>query len=194
MTGLFLGRWALNSINKFCFRVIGIRLSSAVRRRYLSALLALPIHVVDAMPAGAPATAITATSNTLQLGISERLGTFLEFSGTITAAIVVAFVWDWRLTLVTSSLVLYTVVVLAVLLPPIVAAQTATTQADGQATAVASEALGGIRLVMACGAQAHVMESYARWVREAKTQAHRMAPLLGLQMGLMVRLHLYSGG
>ncbi|KAH6685422.1 P-loop containing nucleoside triphosphate hydrolase protein [Plectosphaerella plurivora] len=184
MTGLFLGRWALNSVNKFCFRVIGIRLSSAVRARYLSALLALPIHVIDSMPAGAPATAITATSNTLQLGISERLGTFLEFTGTICAAIIVAFVWDWRLTLVTSSLVLYSIVVLALLLPPIVNAQTATTSADSHATAVASEALGGIRLVMACGAQSHVMESYSKWVREAKNQAHKMAPLVGLQLGL----------
>jgi ATP-binding cassette, subfamily B (MDR/TAP), member 1 len=188
MTGLFLGRWALNSVNKFCFRVIGIRLSSAVRARYLSALLALPIHVIDAMPAGAPATAITATSNTLQLGISERLGTFLEFMGTICAAIIVAFVWDWRLTLVTSSLILYMIVVLALLVPSIVAAQTATVVADGQGTAVASEALGGIRLVMACGAQAHVMESYTRWVREAKRHAHKMAPLVGLQMGLMVSM------
>ncbi|KAH0400619.1 ABC transporter, partial [Aureobasidium melanogenum] len=93
--GLFIGRWGLNAINKYCFRMIGIRLSSAIRLHYMQSLFAQSIHVIDSMPAGAPATAITATTNTLQLGISERLGTLLQYVATIVAAIIIAFVWSW---------------------------------------------------------------------------------------------------
>lgn len=189
---LFIGRWGLNSVNKFCFRVIGIRLSSAIRLHYLQSLFAQSIHVIDFMPAGAPATAITTTSNTLQLGISERLGTFLQFNGTIWAAVVIAFTWNWRLTLVVSSLLVYVLVVMSLALPVVVKGYTKTVEADAQGTAVASEALEGIRLVMACGAQGHIIDQYSRWVLEAKNQAHKIAPVVGAQFGLLVRLDYHA--
>ncbi|KAH8662545.1 ABC transporter [Xylariales sp. PMI_506] len=185
LTALFLVRWGLSSINQFCFRMIGIRLSSAVRRDYLRALFAQPIHVLDSIPAGAPATAITTTSNTLQMGISERLGTFLQFNATIWAALVIAFVWSWDLTLVTASLILYIVAVLSITLPLILKSQTATIQADAQATAVASEALEGIRLVMACGAQTRIISRYNEHIQDALKKSHKMAPITGAQLGLI---------
>ncbi|WYZ45236.1 hypothetical protein EsH8_VIII_000552 [Colletotrichum jinshuiense] len=182
---LFLGRWALNSINKFCFRMIGIRLSSAIRLHYLRSLFAQSIHVIDSMPPGAAATAITGTSAILQIGISDRLGTFLQFNGTIWAALVIAFLWSWDLTLVTSSLILYILVVLSIVLPMIVKGQTATSEADAQGTAIASEALGGIRLVMACGAQKHIISRYEGWVQEAMKRAQKTAPVVAIQFGLI---------
>lgn len=190
--GLFLGRWTLNTVNKFCFRMIGIRLSSAVRLHYLQSLFAQSIHVIDSMPAGAPANAITTTSNTLQIGISERLGTFLEFLSTIVGAFVVAFIWSWDLTLVTSSLILYIMFFMSFTMPLIVKGQTTTLQADTQGTAIASEALGGIRLIMACGAQDHVLARYEKWVHEAMVRAQKMAPVMGVQLGLSVCLRLSS--
>ncbi|RSL90041.1 hypothetical protein CEP51_000879 [Fusarium floridanum] len=182
---LFLGRWALNTINKYCFRMIGIRLSSAVRLHYIRSLFAQSIHAIDSMPPGAPATAITSTSNTLQVGVSERLGTFLEYNGTIWASLIIAFVWSWDLTLVTSSLVLYIIIVLAVVLPWVVRGQSATSAADAEGTAVASEALERIRLVMACGAQSRILSRYQEWVHKAMKEGHKLAPAAGLQFGLV---------
>ncbi|OTB05178.1 hypothetical protein M426DRAFT_10775 [Hypoxylon sp. CI-4A] len=182
---LFIGRWGLTSINKFCFRMIGIRLSSAVRHHYLRSLFAQSIHVVDSMAPGAPATAITSTSNTLQLGISERLGTFLQSIATIFSAIVISFVWSWDLTLVTSSLILYILFVMTFCLPRILKAQTETVQADGQGTAIASEALQGIRLVLACGAEERTIARYEKWVHEAEKRGKQVSLPGGLQFGLI---------
>jgi ATP-binding cassette, subfamily B (MDR/TAP), member 1 len=183
---LFIGRWGLSSINKFCFRMIGIRLSSAVRLHYLKSLFAQSIQVIDSMPAGAPATAITATSNTLQIGISERLGTFLQSTSTICAALIISFIWSWNITLVTSSLMLYVLVVLSVVLPLIVKGLTAAAKADAEGTAIASEALEGIRLVAACGAQGLITSLYEDQVQEAMRRAQRTAPIVGAQLGLLV--------
>ncbi|KAE9373087.1 P-loop containing nucleoside triphosphate hydrolase protein [Stipitochalara longipes BDJ] len=182
---LFIGRWGLNSTNKFCFRMIGIRLSSAVRLHYLKSLFRQSIQVIDSMPAGAPATAITATSNTLQSGISERLGTFLQSISTICAAFIVSFIWSWNITLVTSSLLLYVLVVLAVALPLIIKGLTASAKADAEGIAIASEALGGIRLVAACGAQSLITSLYGDRVQEAMRRAQKTAPFLGAQLGLL---------
>lgn len=183
---LFIGRWGLNAINKYCFRMIGIRLSAAIRLHYMQSLFAQSMHVIDSMPAGAPATAITATTNTLQLGISERLGTLLQYIATIVAAIIIAFVWSWDLALVTSSLILYTIVVAAVLMPLILKGQTTTLKAEEEGTSVASEALGQIRLVLACGGQGHALSRYETWVQEAQKRAQKAAPFLGIQLGLVV--------
>ncbi|KAK8099734.1 uncharacterized protein PG998_012975 [Apiospora kogelbergensis] len=182
---LFLGRWALNAVNKFCFRATGLRLSAAVRLHYLQRLLHQSVHALDALPAGAPAAAVTAAANTLQVGVSERLGTLLQFAGTVGAALVVAFVWSWELTLVVSSLVVYSFVVMAVALPVLLASHAAVARAEARATAVASEALGAIRLVMAAGAQDYVLRRYERWVQEAKRHSRKTAPVFGIYLGLI---------
>lgn len=97
--------------------MIGIRLSSAIRLDYLQHLFGQSIHVLDSMPPGYATTTITSTANVLQLGISEKLGTFVEFNSTIIAAIVVAFTKNWSLTLVTASVILFLFLVLGTILP-----------------------------------------------------------------------------
>jgi ATP-binding cassette subfamily B (MDR/TAP) protein 1 len=99
--------------------MIGIRLSSAIRLHYLQRLFGQSIHVLDSMPPGYATGTITSTANVLQLGISEKLGIFVEYNSTIVAAIVVAFVKNWSLTLVTSSIILYLFLVLGTFLPMI---------------------------------------------------------------------------
>ena len=185
---LFLVRWALSSINKFCFRMIGIRLSSAVLGDYLRALFAQSVDVIDSMPAGGPATAITVTSDTLQIGISERLGTFVQYQATVWAGLVVALVWSWDLPLVTSTLLIYIIAVLCFVTAPILKGQTATIQADAESIAVASEALEVIRLVISCGAEGRIMSRYKDWVAKAKKRGQKVAPIVGLQFGLVVCL------
>ena len=107
-------------VYQLCFRMIGIRLSSAIRLHYLRRLFGQSIHVLDTMPPGYATTTITSTSNTLQLGISEKLGVFVEYSATIVAAIVIAFTYNWSLTLVTSSAILFILITVSILLPFIV--------------------------------------------------------------------------
>ncbi|GKT75866.1 ABC transporter [Colletotrichum tofieldiae] len=182
---LFIARLALNYINKFGFRMIGIRLSSAIRLHYLQRLFGQTIHVLDSMPAGTAAATITSTANTLQIGISEKLGVFLEFNGTIWTAIIVAFIYSWSLTLVTASVILFILLVLSVLLPFIIKGHSQMTKAEGKASAVASEAFSSIRIVAACGAEDRIAARYARWVEVARQKGQFTAPLISLQFGLI---------
>ncbi|KAI5198816.1 ABC transporter [Aureobasidium subglaciale] len=70
-------------------------------------------------------------------------------------------------------------------MPFIVKGQTATLKAEAEGTAIASEALGGIRLVLACDGQARVLSRYKVWVQEALKRAQKTAPLVGTQLGLV---------
>ncbi|KAG5777540.1 hypothetical protein H9Q73_008791 [Fusarium xylarioides] len=185
MFALFLGRFVLNSINKFVFRMIGIRLSSAIRLHYLQRLFGQSIHVLDSMPPGYATGTITSTANVLQLGISENLGTFVEYNSTIVAAIIVAFVKNWSLTLVTSSIILYLFLVLGTFLPMIL-------KAEGRAGAVASEALASVRMVAACGAESRISRRYGQFVEETRQHGKLLSPLVGGQLGLIF-FGLYAG-
>ncbi|KAF7549409.1 hypothetical protein G7Z17_g6410 [Cylindrodendrum hubeiense] len=182
---LFIGRFALNYINKLVFRMIGIRLSSAVRLHYVKCLFGQSIHVLDSMPPGYATSTITATANVLQLGISEKLGIFVEFNATIVAAVIVAFTWNWALTLVTGSVILFLFVVIGAVLPFIIKANARVSKAEGKANAVASEALASIRMVAACGAESRIAKKYANFVEETKRHGQLLSPLIGTQLGLI---------
>lgn len=185
MFALFIARFGLNYINKFCFRLIGIRMSAAIRLHYLRSLFGQTIHVLDSMPSGTAASTITSTANTLQLGISEKLGTFLEWTSTIVAAIIIAFIHSWSLTLVTASVIIFISITVSILLPFIVKGQSRLTRADAKGTSVATEAFGTIRMITSCGAEARVSQRYAEWVKKAKQATQFTAPFMAAQFGLV---------
>lgn len=183
MFALFIARFGLNYINKFCFRLIGIRMSAAVRLHYLRSLFSQTIHVLDSMPSGTAASTITTTSNTLQLGISEKLGTFLEFMSTIITAIIIAFTYSWSLTLVTASVILFISTAISILLPFIIKGQTRMTKAEAKGTSVATEAFGAIRMIASCGAEDRMSQRFAEWVKKARQGAKFSYPFMSAQFG-----------
>lgn len=189
---LFLARFFLNYVSKFTLRMIGIRISAAIRMQYLASLFAQTIHVLDTMPPGAAAGTITSAANTLQIGISEKLGTFVEYSSTIVAAIVIAFFYSWSLTLVTSSCVLFIGLVVSIFLPFILKGTARHTKSETQAGAVATESFTAIRMIYACGAQGKMVERYDNHVREAKKHGLYTVPFMATQFSLIF-FGFYSG-
>jgi ABC-type multidrug transport system fused ATPase/permease subunit len=182
---LFVVRFGCDYINKFAFRMIGIRMSAAIRLHYLRSLFRQTIHVLDTMPSGSAASTITSTANTLQLGISEKLGTFIEFNATIIGAIIIAFTYSWSLTLVTASTILFIFIVLGILLPFIIKGHSNLTKAESKATSIATETFGGIRMVTSCGAETRVTQRYAEWVQKARHYGQATSPLMASQFGLI---------
>ncbi|SPN96941.1 related to multidrug resistance protein [Cephalotrichum gorgonifer] len=185
MFGLFLARLGCNYVNKVVFRMVGIRMSSAIRADFLRALFAQSIHVLDSMPAGAAASTITTTANVLQNGISEKFGVLIEFLTTMIAGIIIAFIYSWSLALVTFSVILFIMLTLGILLPLIVKGVNKTSKAEGKATAIASEALSSIRMIAACGAQERTHFRYLYWSEEARRLGQRTSPLIALQLSLV---------
>ncbi|KAI1461761.1 P-loop containing nucleoside triphosphate hydrolase protein [Annulohypoxylon moriforme] len=182
---LFIGRFVLTYINKFCYRLIGIRMSAAIRLDYLRCLFGQTIHVLDSMPPGAAAGTITTTANTLQLGISEKLGTFVEFTVMIIAATIIAFVYNWALALVTCSVILFIMLTVGTIIPFYVKGTGRVTKAETKSASIASEAFSAIRMVVACGAENQVSKKFAVWADAAKKHGQKTAPLIAAQFSLV---------
>ncbi|RSL47167.1 hypothetical protein CEP53_010032 [Fusarium sp. AF-6] len=181
---LFIARFGLAAIHRFTFRMIGIRLSAAIRLHYVRHLLNQTIHVLDSLPPGHAVGTITSSSNTLQIGISEKLGTFIEYTSLIIASLIVAMTWNWELALVTLSGFVVIVLIVGTLFPLTAKGQARQAHAEGQAAGLASEAFASIRMIMACGAQQQMVDKYGASIEEAKKHARATSPLTALQFAL----------
>lgn len=180
---LYLGiphNWFRSNTNyiltRFAFRMVGLRMSAKIRLEYLKALFSLPVSVLDSLPSGQASNTITTTSNTLQLGISDKLGTLIQFTSLLITAIVEAFTYSWALTLVTSSVLLFIGLVYGTLIPIIIKMTKEVEFADEKASSIAGEVLGSIRMIFACGAERRIAKRYSGWVEESRRRGllHQM--------------------
>ncbi|KAF7893036.1 uncharacterized protein EAF02_000574 [Botrytis sinoallii] len=181
VTYLFIARWVLSYISMFTFRLVGLRISAKLRLNYLKALFSLPVGVLDTLPSGQASNTITTTANTLQVGISEKLGTILQYLAMLITAIVIAFTYSWALTLVTSSVLLFVALVYGTVIPIVMKMSKNIEHADEKASGVAGEVLGSIRMIVACGSEDRTAKKYSGWVEESRKRTLKMSPWVGVQ-------------
>ncbi|CZT49832.1 related to multidrug resistance protein [Rhynchosporium secalis] len=178
---LFAARLALGYVALFGFRMASLRISAAMRLAYIKALFLQPISTLDVLPPGQTAAIITVTANTLQVGISERLSMLIQNVSLIITALIIAVSYNWLLTLVTSSGLVFIALVYRYTIPRFVNSLKEVGEADRMSSGIASEAFTSIRMVAACGAEDKMASRYASWVEESHRRGLRMSPLVALQ-------------
>ncbi|CZT49091.1 probable leptomycin B resistance protein pmd1 [Rhynchosporium secalis] len=178
---LFIGRWVLSYFSMYTFRIVGLRISAKLRLEYLKGLFALSVSALDTLPPGQAPNALTNTANTLQVGISEKLGMILQFTATLLTATIIAFIYSWNLTLVISSGLLVIALVYGIVVPIVIKMQKEVEHADEQASSIAGEILASIRIVVASGAEGRVMKNYSGWIQESQRRGLKMSPMIGIQ-------------
>ncbi|CAK7225215.1 hypothetical protein SCUCBS95973_005786 [Sporothrix curviconia] len=178
---IFAARLVFGYVAYFGFRMSSLRISAALRLEYMRCLLAQPVSTLDCLPPGQTAAVITITANTLQLGISEKLSTFLQSITLLVAALVIAFLYSWKLTLVTSSGMVFILAVYAITTPLLVRILNQVQDAEIQAATVASEIFSSIRMVAACGAEEKMAARYDTCADDSRHRGLRMSPVIALQ-------------
>ncbi|KAJ2996459.1 hypothetical protein NUW58_g973 [Xylaria curta] len=178
---LFIGRFILGYIATLGFRMMSLHISSALRLAYVKALLELPVSLLDTQPPGQIAAIITATANTLQIGISEKLAIIIQTLSLLVTALIVAYTHNWKLSLVTSSGLLLITICYCVTIPFLVRNMKQVEDANIKASAVASETFTSIRMVAACDAEMKVVERYRKWVDEANRRGLRLSGIIAIQ-------------
>ncbi|XXG99724.1 hypothetical protein Hte_006065 [Hypoxylon texense] len=183
MVYLFIGRFVLGYVATLGFRMMSLRISSAMRLAYFKALLGLPVSLLDTQPPGQIAAIITTTANTLQNGISERLAAIIQNLSMFISSIVIAFSRSWKLSLVTSSGLLLITICYCVTIPFVVKNMKQVEDANIKGSAVASETFGSIRMVAAYGAELKMVKKYQEWVDEAQRRGLRLSKIVAIQQG-----------
>ncbi|RYP43462.1 hypothetical protein DL770_011677 [Monosporascus sp. CRB-9-2] len=98
---LFIAKFFLVYIHTVCVSVAAIRATKALRLDFLQSLLRQDMSYFDSEEAGSPSVKVTTNGNLVTNGISERLSVFIQSCSTFVAAFIVAFVVQWKLTLIT---------------------------------------------------------------------------------------------
>lgn len=146
--------------------------------------MTLPVSKVDAIPQGHTAVIITITANLVQDGISEKLCLLIQNVSLIISAIVVAFIFSWRLAVVTIAGLVFVIVVYSFTNYRLVHKWKQVAEADREGAATASDSITSIRMVAACGAEGKMTERYARWVKVAAQLGQQMSIWIALQSSL----------
>jgi len=163
-------------------RISGLRISAALRLAYLRALFAQPVSIIDTISAGKVSARITTSSNTIQLAISQQFAMLIQVIALTGGFYVVAFIYDWLLTLVASASLPFILLAYGSTLPFYIKVHKKTERAQEQASALAFEIFGSIRVVIAFGAEERLSTQHNDWLLRAKRTEMKNGPLIGLMM------------
>lgn len=105
----------------------------------------------------------------------------LQFVALIVTATIIAFTYSWKLTLVTSSVIVFVILVYGSTVPITIKMQKEVEHADAKASSIAGEVLGSMRMIVACGAESRVAKKYSGWIQESQKRGLKMSPMMGVQ-------------
>ena len=144
------------------------------------------IAYFDARGAGEITTRITADTNLVQDGISEKVGLTLTALATFVTAYVIGFVKYWKLTLILTSTIVAIVFTMGSLGKLIVKWQKESLAAYAEGGTVAEEVISSIRNAVAFGTQDKLALQYDKHLTEAEKSGFKMKAILGSMIGFLM--------
>ncbi|KAF7198605.1 ABC multidrug transporter E [Pseudocercospora fuligena] len=181
---IFAAKLIMSFTSKYAFQHVGLVLAAELRKAYFTAMLNLPVHVVENLKPGAAVYALTEVVTSIQNNIANKVEILAECIGLIVSAYVVGFVHSWALTLASTSLVLLTFVCYGTIGPKVNELDRAITKTNSSAAAESSNALRSIRVVKSLGAEDAIIARYCHWNRIARQHGQKKSPYLGALFGL----------
>lgn len=190
------------AIGEFCtiycctvgFIHTGEQISQKIRQRYLKAILRQNVAFFDKLGAGEITTRITADTNLIQDGISEKVSLTLTGVATFLAAFVIGFVKNWKLTFILSATVFAIVSVMGLGSSFIIKYNKQSLSAYGLGGTVAEEVISSIRNAAAFGTQEKLARQYDKHLKEAEKWGLRLKISLGCMIaGMMCIIYLNYG-
>ncbi|KAJ5377590.1 uncharacterized protein N7496_004999 [Penicillium cataractarum] len=166
---VYLGIASLATVtaSTFGFSYLGFRLTCKIRQAYFVSVLRQNIAFYDHTGAGEIAARMTVNINTIQEGVSEKVGLTLTGLATFVTALIIAFLRSWRLALVLLSV-----------------AQALETSSAG--STIAQEAMSSMRVISALGAQSHFEKQFTSSMAASDRFELKWRATLGVLVALMM--------
>ncbi|PZC95879.1 MdlB, ABC-type multidrug transport system, ATPase and permease component [Pyrenophora tritici-repentis] len=111
---LFIAKFLLVYIHSTLMSIAAIRTTKALRMDFLKHILRQNIAYFDSEEAASVSAQVTTNCNNVNNGISEKLSLTIQGVSTFVSAFVVAFAVNWKLTLITISIVPTILVVVSI--------------------------------------------------------------------------------
>ncbi|KAL2164185.1 hypothetical protein VTH06DRAFT_3399 [Thermothelomyces fergusii] len=185
---LAIGEFVATYISTVGFIYTGEHISAKIREHYLESCMRQNIGFFDKLGAGEVTTRITADTNLIQEGISEKVGLTLSAVATFVAAFVIGFVTFWKLTLILLSTVVALVLCMGTASQFIVKFSKQNIAAYAQGGSVAEEVISSIRNAVAFGTQDRLAKQYDVHLTRAEVFGFKLKSVLGAMIGSMMTI------
>lgn len=168
--------WVRTDIDEGLIAFTAIRTTKALRVSLLEQVLRQEIGYFDSSAAGSISGHVTTNGNLVNNGISEKLGITIQSLSTFVAAFAVAFAVQWKLTLITISIVPLIVIVTAVCFAIDTKQEHAIMNAYSKGGLLAAEVFSSIRNAHAFWAYGRMLERYQGILQRARRLGLKKSP------------------
>ncbi|KAJ3528005.1 hypothetical protein NM208_g10425 [Fusarium decemcellulare] len=165
------------------FTYVAYHLTRNIRRSYLKAAFSQEIAFFDRGAAGSIAMQATSNGKLIQSGIAEKLGLFIASIATFVAAFVIAFIAQWKLTLIIICIIPALLVVVGALSIPDAKIETNILKIQAQGGSYAESIFGGIRTVHAFSLRSRVVAKFDTFLKDVYRQGMKKNVLYGVMFG-----------
>jgi ATP-binding cassette subfamily B (MDR/TAP) protein 1 len=191
---LAIGEFVVTYITTVGFIYTGEHISAKIREHYLESCMRQNIGFFDKLGAGEVTTRITADTNLIQEGISEKVSLTLAAVAAFVAAFVIGFISYWKLTLILSSTVFALLFCMGSGSRFIVKYSRQNIQAYAEGGTVADEVISSVRNAVAFGTQDRLARQYDTHLVKAEYFGFRLKRTLSVMVaGMMLILYLNYG-
>ncbi|EPS43809.1 hypothetical protein H072_2213 [Dactylellina haptotyla CBS 200.50] len=177
---LFLGRFFATYIATTCITIAATRTVRNIREKFLEHLLRMEISHFDKADNGATATQVTTNGNRINSGIAEKLVLVIQSISMFLAAFVVAVVAQWKLALITMSVIPVIVIVVAVCISLDSTNEATIMKLYSRSSALAQETFSSIRAVHAFFAHGKMLDKYDEYLEKAHKVGNKKSPIYGV--------------
>ena len=176
------------------FIYTGEHIAGKIREQYLAAILRQNIAFFDKLGAGEITTRITADTNLIQDGISEKIALTLTAMATFVTAFVIAFIKYWKLTLILSSTVFAIVLVMGAGSTFIIKYNKQSLASYALGGTVAEEVISSIRNATAFSTQDKLARQYDAHLIEAEKWGLKLKVGLAIMISGMMGIIYFNYG
>lgn len=156
-----------------------------MREKYLAACLRQNIGFYDKLGAGEITTRITADTNLVQDGISEKVGLTLTAIATFATAFIIGFIKYWKLTLILCSTIVAITLIMGIASRSIVKFNKMSLEAYALGGTVAEEVISSIRNATAFGTQEKLVKQYDEYLTKAEYYGFKAKLMTSFAVGGM---------
>ncbi|KAI8681757.1 hypothetical protein NCS55_00428700 [Fusarium keratoplasticum] len=165
------------------FTYVAYHLTRNIRRSYLKAAFSQEIAYFDQGVAGSIAMQATSNGKLIQSGIAEKLGIVIQSISTFVAAFVIAFISQWKLTLILICIVPALVIIVGTMSVPDAKIETKILKIQAQAGGYAESIFGGIRTIHAFSLRSRVVAKFDTFLQDVFREGKKKNLLYGLMFG-----------
>ena len=168
------------------FIYTGEHVAQKIREQYLYAILRQNIGFFDKLGAGEITTRITADTNLVQDGMSEKIALTLTALATFITAFIIGFIKSWKLTLILTSTVVAIVLLMGGMSSFMVKFNKQSLASYALGGTVVEEVISSVRNAVAFGTQDKLAKQYEVHLKEAQKWGLKQKIVLGVMIGGMM--------